>query len=153
MPNRRHGRRRSPSVPLSGRPSSPKDFVPEGELTFRDVPVDRAELYRQMLDYRPDIRAAEAGQRKAQADAALAARANAWWDFSPMVEYQRVGGDNTIGFGFSLPLRIFDRNQGEISRTQAETARTDALREAALSRRARSWRRRSRRHHHASARR
>jgi outer membrane protein, heavy metal efflux system len=116
---------------LAGADVIAEDFVPEGELAFRDAPRDRAELYRQMLDYRPDIRAAEAGQRRAQADAALA-RANAWWDFSPMVGYQRVGGDNTIGFGFSLPLRIFDRNQGEILRTQAETSRADALREATL---------------------
>jgi outer membrane protein, heavy metal efflux system len=116
---------------LAGADLIAADFVAEGELAFRDAPVDRAELYRQMLDFRPDIRAAEAAQRRAQADSALA-RANAWWDFAPMVEYQRVGGDNTIGLGFSLPLRIFDRNQGEILRTQAEISRADALREATL---------------------
>src|ERR1700732_2164482 len=49
---------------------------------------------------------------------------------TPQVEYQWIGPDNTIGFGFSLPLRIFDRNQGEIARTQAEIARVHAVRAA-----------------------
>ena len=44
--------------------------------------------------------------------------------------YQRIGPDNTIGFGISLPLRIFDRNQGEVARTRAEAQRIDAAREA-----------------------
>ena len=39
-------------------------------------------------DTRPDLRAAEAGRLKARADQALA-RANAWWDVSPQLEYQR----------------------------------------------------------------
>ncbi len=46
------------------------------------------------------------------------------------IEYQRIGPDNTIGFGFSLPIRIFDRNQGEIARTRAEVDRVAAAREA-----------------------
>jgi len=46
------------------------------------------------------------------------------------VEYQRIGPDNTIGFGISVPIKIFDRNQGEIARTRAETQRVDAAREA-----------------------
>jgi cobalt-zinc-cadmium efflux system outer membrane protein len=49
---------------------------------------------------------------------------------TPQVEYQRIGPDNTIGFGISVPIRIFDRNQGEVARTRAETQRVDAAREA-----------------------
>ncbi|HXL46306.1 MAG TPA: TolC family protein, partial [Candidatus Binatia bacterium] len=56
---------------------------------------------------------------------------NAWWDVTPQLEYKRTdSNEQTIGFGISLPLRIFDRNQGEIARTRAETSRVDALREA-----------------------
>jgi cobalt-zinc-cadmium efflux system outer membrane protein len=76
-----------------------------------------------------DQRAAEAARQKAGADDALA-RANAWWDVTPQIEDQYIGADNTIGFGISLPLRIFDRNQGEIARTRAEAQRVDAAREA-----------------------
>lgn len=97
-----------------------------GELDFRDVPLDRDRLRQRALANRPDLQAAQAARDKARADVNLA-RANAWWDVTPQIEYQRIGADNTIGFGFSFPLRIFDRNQGEIARTRAEAERSDAL--------------------------
>ena len=97
-----------------------------GELDYRDVPLERDELRRLALANRPDLQAARAARDKARADVNLA-RANAWWDVTPQIEYQRIGPDNTIGFGFSFPLRIFDRNQGEIARTRAEAERSDAL--------------------------
>jgi len=46
----------------------------------------------------------------------------------------RQGNDNTFGVGLSMPLRVFDRNQGELARTTAEIERTQALREAAARR-------------------
>jgi outer membrane protein, heavy metal efflux system len=107
------------------------DFSVTGELRFHDVPVDREELHQLMLANRPDVRAAEADVERAKADTRLA-RANAWWDITPQVDYSRVVNDNTIGFGFSIPLRIFDRNQGEIARTQADVARTRAVHEATM---------------------
>jgi len=106
-------------------------FTVVGSLEYRDVRPDRDQLMRTALDTRPDLRAAEAGRAKARADQALA-RANAWWDVSPQIEYQRIGPDNRVGFGFSFPLRLFDRNQGEIARTTNEIARADALRQASV---------------------
>src|SRR5438094_7757251 len=102
------------------------DFDAAGSLELRQSSYTQSELYRRALDTRPDIRAAEAARNKAKADISLA-KANAWWDVTPQVEYQRIGPDNTIGFGFSFPLKIFDRNQGEIARTRAEAERSDAL--------------------------
>src|SRR3989442_8691908 len=101
-----------------------------GELGFRELTLDREALRGLAIQNRPDLRAVEATREKARADVNLA-RANAWWDVTPQVAYQRIGSDNTIGFGFSIPLRIFDRNQGEIARTRAEVERADALRQAA----------------------
>jgi cobalt-zinc-cadmium efflux system outer membrane protein len=106
-----------------------EDFEVVGELGFKEVSLDKSALMRRAMDNRPDLRAAEADRERARADHRLA-RANAWWDITPQIEYQRIGPDNTIGFGFSLPIRIFDRNQGEIARTQAEIDRVDAVREA-----------------------
>ena len=40
---------------------------------------------------------------------------------------QRIQNDNTFGFGINLPIRIFDRNQGEIARTKAEVQRSSAV--------------------------
>jgi cobalt-zinc-cadmium efflux system outer membrane protein len=106
-----------------------EDFEVVGDLDFKEVSLDRALLVQRAMDNRPDLRAADADRLRARADHRLA-RANAWWDITPQLEYQRIGPDNTIGVGFSFPLRIFDRNQGEIARTQAEITRVDAVREA-----------------------
>ena len=114
---------------LAGLDSLPGEFEIAGDLEFRDRPFDREELYRTTLANRPDVRAAEASRDKARADVDLA-RANAWWDVTPQVEYRRIGSESTIGVGVSVPIRIFDRNQGEIARTRAEVQRTEALRQA-----------------------
>ncbi|HEV8530018.1 MAG TPA: TolC family protein [Methylomirabilota bacterium] len=106
-----------------------EDFDVTGALDYRQASFTQSELYRRALDARPDVRAAEAARDKARADINLA-KANAWWDITPQVEYQRIGPDNTIGFGVGLPVRIFDRNQGEIARTRADALRVDAVRDA-----------------------
>ena len=103
-----------------------------GDLGSPALAPTREEMYRRALDNRPDLRAAEAARARARADHDLA-RANAWWDITPQLEYQRIGNDNTFGVGVSIPIRIFDRNQGEIERTRAEISRADALREAAAA--------------------
>jgi len=109
-----------------------EQFEVVGELALPEISKSRSELYRMALDARPDLRAAQAAREKASADIHLA-KANAWWDVTPQIEYQRIGPDNTIGFGFSLPIKLFDRNQGEIARTQAEARRAEATREALLA--------------------
>jgi cobalt-zinc-cadmium efflux system outer membrane protein len=109
------------------------DFDVTGSLEVKPPVYTQTELYRRALDARPDIRAAEAARNKAKADINLA-KANAWWDITPQIEYQRIGPDNTIGFGVGLPLRVFDRNQGEIVRTQADARRVDAVRDAVVVR-------------------
>ena len=106
------------------------DFDVEGELGFKDFTLTRKDLYRMTLENRPDVRAAEAAREKARADVNLA-RANAWWDVTPQLEYKRTNAnEQTLGFGFSIPIRIFDRNQGEIARTRSEVNRVDAVRQA-----------------------
>jgi cobalt-zinc-cadmium efflux system outer membrane protein len=114
---------------LAGSAALPPDFDLAGDLEFHDRAFDREALYRLTIANRPDVRAAEAAREKARADVDLA-RANAWWDVTPQVEYRRVGGDSTIGLAVSVPIRIFDRNQGEIARTRAEVERSEALRQA-----------------------
>ena len=114
---------------LAGQDGLPAEFEIAGDIEFRDRPFEREALYRMTLANRPDVRAAEAARDKARADVNLA-RANAWWDVTPQVEYRRVGSDSTIGLGVSVPIRIFDRNQGEIARTRSEAERAEALRQA-----------------------
>jgi len=110
----------------------PREFDVGGDLAYRDILLDRDRLVQRGLESRADVRATEAGRDKARADVELA-RANAWWDFAPLVQYQRIGSDNTFGVGVSIPIRVFDRNQGEIERARAEVERADHLRDAAIS--------------------
>jgi cobalt-zinc-cadmium efflux system outer membrane protein len=78
---------------------------------------------------RPDLQSAEIAIRKADADYRLAV-ANGTWD-------PTIGGEylwnpqvlNTAGFNFSVPLRIFDRNQGEKARTAVEITRAQKIRD------------------------
>src|SRR5262249_31886881 len=81
----------------------PTTYDVVGDVEFRDRPVAREELYRLPIANRPDVRAAEAARDKARADVDLA-RANAWADVTPQVEYQRIGNANTFGAGVSMPI-------------------------------------------------
>ena len=118
---------------LVGAASVAPDVEVIGDLGFRDVGLSRDEAVQRALGARPDLQAAEAARDKAKADVALA-RANGKWDITPQLEYKRTdGNENTFGFGFSFPLRIFDRNQGEIARTQAEVERVSAQRDATIA--------------------
>jgi cobalt-zinc-cadmium efflux system outer membrane protein len=113
-----------------GPPAVAPDFDVVGELEFRDVPITREDLFARALANRPDLKAADAARAKARADVDLA-RANAWWDVTPQLEYKRTdANEHTFGVGVSIPIRIFDRNQGEIARTRAEVERAQAQRDA-----------------------
>ena len=118
---------------LVGAASVAPDVEVIGDLGFRDVGLSRDEAVQRALSARPDLQAADAARDKAKADVALA-RANGRWDITPQLEYKRTdSNENTFGFGLSLPLRIFDRNQGEIARTQAEVERVTAQRDATVA--------------------
>ncbi len=86
------------------------------------------EEFRQMaLDSRPDLRAAVESVEKARTDHQLAV-ANGSTDPTFAVD----GGknpplDHYVGFSVNIPLRIFDRNQGEKLRTQLDIDRNGQL--------------------------
>jgi outer membrane protein, heavy metal efflux system len=85
-------------------------------------PMD--DFHQIALDNRPDLRAAVQGIDKATTDHKLAI-ANGSTDPTFTVD---AGAnpplDPYIGVGFSIPLRIFDRNQGEKQRTQLDIERS-----------------------------
>ncbi len=98
-------------------PSTPLDVA--GTLDYPVLPLTLDALQRAALENRPDYLAARAGITKASADVSLAA-ANGATDFVLGAEFKRNNFDNTVGFTFSIPLRVFDRNQGEKERTRLE---------------------------------
>jgi cobalt-zinc-cadmium efflux system outer membrane protein len=78
-----------------------------------------------VLRDRPEMRAAREGIKQAEANFDLQ-RANAVPDPQLMAGYKRFSGSkpftgqNTLFFGFQVPLPIFDRNQGQIAAAQAK---------------------------------
>ncbi len=90
-----------------------------GTLELPVLTLSVTELQERALANRPDYLAARAGISKADADYRLAV-ANGITDLNLAPEYKRNGPDNTLGITLQLPVRIFDRNQGEKLRTSHE---------------------------------
>jgi len=98
-------------------------------VVFTDRLDNLAELQppdlQTVLRDRPEMRAAREGVKQAEANFALQ-RANAVPDPQLMAGYKRFSGtaqfpgQNTLFFGFQVPLPIFDRNQGQIAAAQAK---------------------------------
>jgi cobalt-zinc-cadmium efflux system outer membrane protein len=94
------------------------------------------EEFRQIaLDARPDLRAALESIVQAQTNHKLAvANGSAdptwsvWYTYNPA--FNNPYGKDTLGASVSIPLRIFDRNQGEKQRTQIDISRNQQLTEA-----------------------
>ena len=90
-----------------------------GELNFAEVIVDLATLKQMALESRPDVRAAELSTKLAERRVDLEEARNSM-DITPFAGVKRVGIDNTLLFGLTIPLRINDRNQAGIARAVAE---------------------------------
>ena len=94
------------------------------------------ELRRQAMTDRPDLKAAMQAVEKAQTDHLLAVANGStdptfslWWTHNP--SFSNPYAYDTVGGSVSIPLRIFDRNQGEKLRTQEDITRNERLRDAA----------------------
>jgi outer membrane protein, heavy metal efflux system len=92
-------------------------------------PLD--DLRQTALDNRPDLRAALQSVDKAETDHKLA-MSNGSTDPTFQADVGRNPPiDQYFGVGVSIPLRIFDRNQGEKLRTQLDIDRNQKLLDAA----------------------
>jgi len=93
--------------------------------------------FRQIaLDARPDLRAALESIQQAQTNHKLAiANGSAdptfatWYSYNPA--FNNNFGRYTLGASVNVPLRVFDRNQGEKQRTEIDIGRDKELTEAA----------------------
>src|SRR5579884_1718821 len=112
-----------------------EQFDVNGRFDFEEVaPLE--EFRNIALASRPDLQAALQTVDKSKTDYQLALANGStdptfsmWWthngSFNNPYDY------NTIGGSVSIPLRIFDRNQGEKARTEIDIGRNERLREAA----------------------
>jgi cobalt-zinc-cadmium efflux system outer membrane protein len=102
-----------------------------GIFDFNDQ-MDPLDVYRQAaIDTRPDLRAAVQTVEKAQTDYKLA-QSNGSTDPTFSLDVGRNPPiDLYFGVDVSIPLRIFDRNQGEKLKAKIEISRSEKLRDAA----------------------
>ena len=110
---------------LLGRRTPLDDFDILGELKIPLHPfsLEPESLQSAALDARPDVRVLDLTRARSQSELRLQL-AQGKVDYTWGTEYRRQQGvngmANTLGFFFSVPLPVFNRNQGEIARVRAE---------------------------------
>jgi cobalt-zinc-cadmium efflux system outer membrane protein len=108
----------------------------EGPFEFQEELLALDEYRKDALDARPDLRAAVLSVTQAQTNYKLA-EANGSTDptigvwFTHNGSFNNPDALNTIGASVSIPLRIFDTNQGEKLRTKIDIQRNEKLRQGA----------------------
>lgn len=108
-----------------------EQFDVTGPFEFGEPRTTLDELHEAALASRPDLRLAAQSVDKAKTDYRLAV-ANGSSDPTFSMDFGRNPPIPVyLGFSVTIPLRIFDRNQGEKARTQLDVQRTGHLREAA----------------------
>src|SRR5713101_1009636 len=109
------------------------DVTGSFDFSTQIAPLD--DVRREALDARPDLRAALQSIEKAKTEHRLAIAngstdptLSAWYTYNP--SFNNPFDHQTLGASISIPLRIFDRNQGEKLRTQLDIDRNEKLMEA-----------------------
>lgn len=113
-----------------------EQFDVQGPFDFAPG-LEDIEHYRQLsLENRPDLRAAlqqveqsKAAHRLAEANGSTDPTLSGWYTHNP--SFNNPNDLNTLGLSVSIPLRIFDRNQGEKKRTAIDVDRSNQLTEQA----------------------
>lgn len=111
---------------LLGYESVPENYEVTGDLEYKPVKVGQDDLKAMALRLRPDLRAAQLGVTAAQSQYTLA-KANGKKDLGVAFTYNHLGGVNTGSLFFNIQMPIFDRNQGEIARTQYAITQSQEL--------------------------
>jgi len=94
----------------------PADYDVIGDLAYQPIHAKVEDLQARALLERPDFRAAELGITAAQSQYTLA-KANSKVDVNGTYDISHVAGETTGSIFASFDLPIFNRNQGEIART------------------------------------
>ncbi len=115
---------------LLGYQSVPQDYDVAGDLKYQKLPYTLEDLQARALKERPDLRAAEQGIAAAQSQYALA-KANGKVDVTGTFTYSHISGFNAGSLTVNVPLPIFDRNQGEIARTNYAIEQAREIEQAA----------------------
>jgi cobalt-zinc-cadmium efflux system outer membrane protein len=111
-------------------------FDVDGPFTFSDQLKQLDEFRQTALDNRPDLRAAlqtieesKSAHKLAVANGSTDPTLSGWWTHDG--SYNNPNALDALGLSVNIPLRIFDRNQGEKKRTQIDVDKSQQLTEAA----------------------
>lgn len=111
------------------------NFDVTGAFDFSDNLMPLEQFRNVALATRPDLKAANQNVELARITHQLAVANGStdptfsvWTTHNP--SFNNPFDNNTIGASVSIPLRIFDRNQGEKARTQVDIVRNERLRDA-----------------------
>ena len=102
---------------LLGYESVSPDYDVTGLFDYQPVKGNVEDFQLKALQNRPDLRAAQQGVTVARSQYELQ-RAIGKQDVTVSANYSHVSGINTATVSGSVPLPIFDRNQGEIARAR-----------------------------------
>jgi cobalt-zinc-cadmium efflux system outer membrane protein len=123
-------------ISYMGEKTPVNDFDIDAPFEFTDLSTTLPQLRQMALDTRPDLKEARESLEKARTDHLLAIANGstdptygAWYTHNG--SFNNPAALNTIGVSVSIPLRIFDRNQGEKLRTQLDIGRNQKLTDAA----------------------
>jgi cobalt-zinc-cadmium efflux system outer membrane protein len=102
---------------LLGYESVSADYDVAGPFDYQPLKGNLEDYQLKALQNRPDLRASQQGVTAAKSQYELQ-RANGKQDVTVQSNYSHVNGINAANFLGSIPLPIFNRNQGEIARTR-----------------------------------
>jgi outer membrane protein, heavy metal efflux system len=102
---------------------APVDISDPLKAPVPDAVPSLEQMEARAVTTRPDLQAARLDQARSQAELRLQL-AQGKVDYTAGAEYRRQQGvngtGNSVGFFFSVPLPVFNRNQGEIARVTSE---------------------------------
>jgi cobalt-zinc-cadmium efflux system outer membrane protein len=109
-----------------------EQFDVQGPFDFSPDLKDLEQFRQDALDTRPDLRAAlqqieqsKAAHKLAEANGSTDPTLSGWWTHNG--SYNNPNAEDTLGLSVNIPLRIFDRNQGEKKRTSIDIDRSQQL--------------------------
>jgi cobalt-zinc-cadmium efflux system outer membrane protein len=102
---------------LLGYESVSEDYDVVSSFEYQPVKVNLDDLKLKALQNRPDLRAAQQGVTAANSQLVLQ-KANGKSDLTVQANYSHVNAINAATLYGSIPLPIFNRNQGEIARAR-----------------------------------
>ena len=112
-----------------------EQFDITGPYDFQERLLPLEEYRTVALEARPDLKAAMKSVELAKITHSLAVANGSsdptfsiWYTHNP--SFSNPFANETMGGSISIPLRIFDRNQGEKARTQIDIGRNERLRDA-----------------------